>query len=140
MSLCAVRLSQIDDWDFDIFDLSIKTSGRPLYTVCMALMEKEGLLVPALPALPCPGSHTMFQLLHCYRAIYIQVACRKQPAVLESFMLREHGLLAFSHFRLGGDANVGGERDTLCSQYCSCQEHQYCLQLACVTVQAAFVQ
>ena len=48
-------VSQIDDWDFDIFDLSVKTQGRPLYTVCMALMEKEGLLVTALlaPAFVC---------------------------------------------------------------------------------------
>lgn len=41
------QLSKIDDWDFDIFDLSVKTQGRPLYTVCMALMEKEGLLEPS---------------------------------------------------------------------------------------------
>lgn len=70
VSLCAVCMSQIDDWDFDIFDLSIKTSGRPLYTVCMALMEKEGLLVHALPAPPCPtlpwSTHIVpaFLLLH----------------------------------------------------------------------------
>ena len=64
-------MPQIDDWDFDIFDLSIKTSGRPLYTVCMALMEKEGLLVPTLPALPCSNSHVMFQLLHCCTGHYI---------------------------------------------------------------------
>ncbi|KAL3146015.1 hypothetical protein ABBQ38_015372 [Trebouxia sp. C0009 RCD-2024] len=41
------QLAKIDDWDFDIFDLSIKTAGRPLYTVCMAMMEKEGLLEPS---------------------------------------------------------------------------------------------
>ena len=36
---------QIDDWEFNIFELDKLTQGRALYTVCMTLMEKEGLLV-----------------------------------------------------------------------------------------------
>lgn len=40
---------QIDSWEFDIFQLSNLTDGRPLYTLCMTLMEREGLLVPTLP-------------------------------------------------------------------------------------------
>lgn len=82
MSLCGVHMSQIDDWDFDIFDLSIKTSGRPLYTVCMALMEKEGLLVPALPVLPSsshkfvlPVTWSMTRLIACSKQSVLRVSC-----------------------------------------------------------------
>ena len=60
--LCASRteesnhlawLLQIDSWDFDIFQLSNLTNGRPLYTLCMTLMEREGLLVRFRPHFSC---------------------------------------------------------------------------------------
>lgn len=39
-------LAKIDDWEFNIFELDKLTQGRALYTVCMTLMENEGLLEP----------------------------------------------------------------------------------------------
>ena len=47
----ALWLVQIDSWEFDIFQLSNLTNGRPLYTLCMTLMEREGLLVMPSPLL-----------------------------------------------------------------------------------------
>ena len=43
--LCHADTMQVGDWEFNIFELDKLTQGRPLYTVCMTLMENEGLLV-----------------------------------------------------------------------------------------------
>lgn len=36
---------QLYRWDFDIFDVCERSKGRPLFTIALALLDAEGLLV-----------------------------------------------------------------------------------------------
>jgi len=67
-----VQWLQIDDWEFNIFELDKLTQGRALYTVCMTLMENEGLLVRhgKLLLLLLPSLQLAWLQIHCHHDRY----------------------------------------------------------------------